>query len=167
MFKNRITVLIASSFMACLLVLSSVAHAKRAMQETTTELTPVGTWQTIDEATQKPKSVIQIWEKDGKLYGKIKRVLFLSEENKNGLCGKCTGAWHNKPIEGMTNIWGLQQDPENPLKWIDGQILDPKNGKTYHCQMTVSEDGKELNVHGYVGVPLFGRTQTWSRITDE
>jgi uncharacterized protein (DUF2147 family) len=73
----------------------------------------------------------------------------------------------NKPIEGLANIWGLQQDSENPLKWIDGQILDPKNGKSYHCQMTLSEDGKELSVHGYVGVPLFGRTQTWSRITDE
>jgi len=144
-----------------LFIFSSLAYA------TDESITPVGQWQTIDDASKKPKSVVEIWEKNGKLYGKIADVLFYSEENKDGLCGKCTGERHNKPIKGMTNIWDLTQDPSDKLKWIDGQILDPKNGKTYNCQITLSEDGKTLSVHGYVGAPLFGRTQTWTRIIED
>ena len=61
----------------------------------------------------------------------------------------------------MTILWGLKDEGE---AWKGGQILDPDNGKTYRCKMTVSDDGRELDVRGYIGISLIGRTQTWLRV---
>ena len=61
----------------------------------------------------------------------------------------------------MTILWGLTAAGS---VWKGGEILDPDNGKTYRCKMTLSDDGKELNVRGYIGISLIGRTQTWHRL---
>jgi uncharacterized protein (DUF2147 family) len=81
------------------------------------------------------------------------------------ICSACNGDLKNKPILGMTVMYGLKQDADDKNKWTDGTIMDPKTGKTYHCTLTVSDDGKKLNVRGYIGISLFGRSQTWVRVS--
>ena len=63
----------------------------------------------------------------------------------------------------MSILYGLKQ--ENNNQWNKGEILDPENGKTYHCLLRLMENGEKLKVRGYVGVPLLGRSQTWIRVT--
>ena len=121
---------------------------------------PVGKWRTIDDKTGKVKSVVEITEAaNGTLQGKVLQVLD-SEKGPNPLCDACKGANHNKPIEGMVIAWGLRHEGD---AWDDGKIMDPKNGKVYSAKMTPVEGGKKLEVRGYLGFSLLGRTQTWVR----
>jgi len=131
------------------LVVTSLAPAPVVAAEGT----PIGTWQTIDDATSKPKSHVEIYERDGKLYGKIVKLL----ENPDAICDKCTGDDHNKPVLGMVILWGMSQDED---AWSGGKVFDPESGKTYRCKIWL--DGSALKVRGYLG-PFF-RTQTWHRL---
>jgi uncharacterized protein (DUF2147 family) len=122
--------------------------------------TPVGKWRTIDDKTGKVKSIVEIYETtNGTLAGKVVQVLD-SEKGPNPLCDACKGENHNKPIEGMVIAWGLQHEGDS---WDDGKIMDPKNGKVYSAKMTPTDDGKKLEVRGYKGFSLLGRSQTWIR----
>ena len=116
-----------------------------------------GKWKTIDDETGKEKGVVEIYEHKGKVYGKIIEIF---EQNKKHLkCEKCDGDDKNKPILGLVIIKGLTK---NEAIYDGGKIVDPKNGKKYHCKITL--DGKDkLIVRGYIGIPLFGRSQTWIR----
>lgn len=125
--------------------------------------TPVGTWTQVDDATGKPKSIIEITEQpDGTLQGVVKQVLF-SDQGTNPVCDKCEGERHNQPVTGMTIMWGVKKDGDN--EWSGGQILDPGKGKTYKVKLSLKDDGQKLDVRGYVGMPMLGRTQTWIRKT--
>ena len=77
------------------------------------------------------------------------------------VCEKCTGDKKNQPIEGMTILWDMEKDDSNT--WEDGVIFDPKKGKEYSCILTL-KDNNTLDVRGYVGFSLIGRTQTWYRV---
>ena len=123
------------------------------------DLTPVGTWTSIDDTTHKPKSIVQITEADGKLTGKVVEVL-QSEDGPHPLCKKCDGDRKDQPIEGMTIIWGVSKDGD---VWDGGKILDPKTGKVYKVKLTVTDNGQKLDVHGYIGFALMGRSQVWER----
>jgi uncharacterized protein (DUF2147 family) len=117
----------------------------------------VGKWKTIDDETGKTKSIIQIYEQNGKYYGKI--VELLLPEDKGKLCDKCSGTNKNKPIEGMVIMEGMNKDGDG---FSGGKIMDPKSGKTYKC--SIEFDGKDaLKVRGFIGISLIGRTQTWKR----
>ncbi|HKJ06719.1 MAG TPA: DUF2147 domain-containing protein [Flavobacteriaceae bacterium] len=117
-----------------------------------------GKWKTIDDETGKEKSIVKIYEKDGKAYAQIQELL---EPGKKGkVCDKCKGAKKNKPIEGMVIIDGLSKDDD---EWNGGTILDPKTGKEYKCYITLVEDDK-LKVRGFIGFSLIGRTQYWHRV---
>lgn len=113
---------------------------------------PVGKWKTIDDETGKPKSVVQIWEENGRLYGRILELI--NPSTPNPICDKCEGKRKDQPIEGMTILWDMHKDGET---WKDGKILDPKKGKIYDCKLWL--EGDKLKVRGYVGI--FFRTQTW------
>lgn len=116
---------------------------------------PVGTWKTIDDETGKAKSHIEIYEKDGKLHGKIVKLLQAPEDTK---CDKCEGSRKGKPLVGMTILWNLKKDDS---EWEDGTILDPAKGKTYDAKIWL--EGKDkLKVRGYIG--FLYRTQTWHRV---
>ncbi len=134
------------------LLLAPIAHAATD--------TPAGTWRTIDDDTGKPKSIVQIDTVDGKLQGKVVKVL-QSDQGSHPICKDCEGERHNKPVEGMTIIWGMQRDGD---EWSGGQILDPGNGKTYKCKMSMLDGGKKLKVRGFIGFSLFGRSQVWERV---
>jgi len=123
------------------------------------DTSPVGTWTTIDDATGKPKSIVQITESGGKLEGKVLEVL-QSEQGPHPLCKECDGDRKDKPIEGMTIIWDVQKDDD---VWDGGRILDPKNGKVYKVKLTLTDNGQKLDVHGYIGFALLGRSQVWER----
>jgi uncharacterized protein (DUF2147 family) len=124
------------------------------------EQSPVGRWTTIDDETKKPKSVIAIYEENGKLFGKIEKLFQEPNEEPNPVCDKCEGALKNQPILGMVILKDLKKDDD---EWTGGTILDPGNGKTYKCKIAVEGGGKKLKVRGYIGLSLIGRTQHWVR----
>jgi uncharacterized protein (DUF2147 family) len=117
----------------------------------------IGKWKTIDDETGKPKSIVEIFIKGGKAYGKIVKLFRESHEEQDPTCDECSDYRKDKKILGMTIITGMEQDDD---EWEDGEILDPKNGKIYDCKLWI-EDGK-LKVRGYIA--FFYRTQTWIKI---
>jgi uncharacterized protein (DUF2147 family) len=121
--------------------------------------TPVGTWKTIDDTTHQPKSIVQIIDNDGELQAKVVKVL-QSDEGPNPVCKACDGERKNKPIEGMTIMWGVTK---NDRIWDGGKILDPKSGKIYKVKLSMQDGGQKLDVHGYIGFALLGRSQIWER----
>ena len=129
-------------------------------QNATTAASPVGHWTTIDDKTDKPKSVVEIYEaKDGSLAGRVTEIL-QSDRGPNPVCDKCSGERKNKPVKGMVILWGIKQKGGT---WEGGQILDPASGKVYSVKVTPVENGRKLEVRGFMGFSLLGRTQTWNR----
>ena len=129
-------------------------------QNASTQSSPVGHWTTIDDKTQKPKSVVEIYEaKDGSLAGRVTEIL-QSDRGPNPVCDKCSGDRKGKPVKGMVILWGIKQKGET---WEGGQILDPASGKVYSVKVTPVENGNKLEVRGFMGFSLLGRTQTWNR----
>lgn len=119
---------------------------------------PIGTWKTIDDETKQAKSYVEIFEKDGKLYGKVTKILTKGKEN--AVCSDCSGALKNKPILGMQILSGLKKDGK---EWNGGKIIDPNSGKEYKAKMSLNGNDK-LDVRGFIGISLVGRTQTWQRV---
>jgi uncharacterized protein (DUF2147 family) len=118
----------------------------------------LGKWKTVDDETGQAKSVVEVYEKSGKVYGKI--VEILNPEKRNAVCSKCTGADKNAPILGLIIIKGLIKDGD---EYNGGKILDPLKGEEYKCLIEL--DGKDkLKVRGFIGVSIFGRTQYWFRV---
>jgi uncharacterized protein (DUF2147 family) len=124
------------------------------------EATPVGRWKTVDDATGKDKSLITIWEEQGKVYGKIEKILDPSSHDPNPRCGHCPGELKNQPLIGLRILWDFKK---NGAEWTGGRVLDPESGKIYRCLISVEDGGKRLKVRGFVGFSLFGRTQYWLR----
>ena len=134
-----------------LMAVSAVAMAQN---------TPVGSWTTIDDETGKPKSVVEIYEaRDGSLAGRVDEIL-QSDRGPDPVCDKCSGANKDKPVKGMVILWGIKQKGNT---WEGGKILDPASGKVYSVKVTPTEGGSKLEVRGFMGFSLLGRTQTWVR----
>ena len=138
-------------FVSALMVVSNLACAAGS---------PVGTWRSIDDKTKLERSIIRITEENGELKGVVEKVFDQPGDDPAHLCKDCKGERKDKPIVGMTILSGMKKEGD---AWAGGEILDPKNGKTYRCKMTLSEDGKSLKVRGFIGISLIGRTQTWHR----
>ena len=118
----------------------------------------IGKWKTIDDETGKKRSIVEIYESEGKIYAKIVKLLVKSEENR--VCENCKGANKNKPLKGLIIINGLTKDGD---EWNGAKILDPKTGGEYKCYITLEEPNK-LKVRGYLGFALLGRTQYWYKV---
>jgi uncharacterized protein (DUF2147 family) len=121
---------------------------------------PVGLWRTIDDKTGKEKSLVRIVEANGELRATIEKLFREPHEEPNPNCDKCPGERKNKPVLGMMIMTGLKKSGS---EYDGGEILDPANGKTYRVKMWTAEGGKKLNVRGFIGVSLLGRTQVWIR----
>ena len=119
---------------------------------------PVGLWRNVDDVSGKPRALIRITESNGTLQGKIEKVFRASNENPR--CEKCEGALRNAPIIGLVILSGLKKDG---AEYVGGQILDPDNGKTYSSRLRLANSGKTLDVRGYIGVSMLGRSQIWER----
>lgn len=113
-----------------------------------------GNWKTIDDKTNKEKSIVKIYKSsNGKYYGKIDKLLIKPNNSK---CVNCKDDRKDKPLVGLDVIRGLQKDGD---EFTGGTILDPSSGKIYKC--AIKREGNELKVRGYIGISLIGRTQTW------
>lgn len=129
---------------------------------------PVGKWKQIDDVSGKQKSVIEITDNGGELQGKVLQVMNLSPEEiaKGGehpKCVLCEGALKNQPVEGMTIMSGVKKDGS---VWDGGKITDPKSGKVYKVKLTMEDGGQKMDVRGYIGFSLLGRSQTWYRLAE-
>lgn len=118
----------------------------------------IGTWKTIDDKTGQAKSLVKIEVVNGELQGTVVQTFPTPNETPITHCTLCSDARKNQPIIGMKIMSGLKQD--KPGHWSGGEILDPKEGKIYKVKVS-TEDGKKLDVRGYIGIALIGRTQSW------
>ena len=143
--------------MKLVLAILMVMLAGGALADTSS---PAGVWKSIDDKTKKERSIIRITEVNGEFKGVVEQIFDRPGDDPAHLCKECKGERKDKPIIGMTILWGLKKDGDI---WAGGEILDPDNGKTYRCKMTLSEDGKSLNVRGFIGISLIGRSQIWWR----
>jgi uncharacterized protein (DUF2147 family) len=116
-----------------------------------------GLWITQDDESGKQKSEVLIYKDNGKLYGKIVRLLLPEDQGK--ICVNCKGKDKGKLIAGLVIVNNLIWDGES---WEDGTILDPKSGKLYDCYITL-EGNNNLKVRGFLGFSILGRTQNWIR----
>ncbi|MFK7832473.1 MAG: DUF2147 domain-containing protein [Winogradskyella sp.] len=116
-----------------------------------------GTWKTIDDETGEEKSIVEIYEVDGKVYGKI--IKLLNPKKKNSKCTECEDENKDQPILGMVIIDGLTKDDD---VYEDGSILNPSNGKEYSCRLKLEDNPDTLEVRGYIA--FFYKTQYWKRV---
>ncbi|MCU0327424.1 MAG: DUF2147 domain-containing protein [Chitinophagales bacterium] len=118
---------------------------------------PVGKWQTVDDESGQVKSIVEIFQSNGKLYGKIDKLLIKPE---SVICTKCSGDMKDKPIEGLQILRNMSA---SGTEWSGGTITDPKSGKTYSCKMSL-DGADKLKVRGFLGLSIIGRTQVWNRV---
>lgn len=121
---------------------------------------PIGTWNQYDDKKGDLRSVIRIEVSGDELVGTIVKAVLRPGEPANPTCDKCPGEFKDKPIEGLRFMWGLKGKGR---QWDGGQVLDPDDGKIYRVKLKLSDDNRTLEVRGYVGISMFGRTQRWTR----
>lgn len=136
------------------LILIGLAFSTFSMAQSAT---PIGQWKTVDDETGKEKSIVEIYEQKGKLYGKVVRLL---PGAASTTCDKCPGDKKGKPIVGLVFLTDLKKDGDS---YTGGTILDPAKGKEYSCKISL-ESPDVLLVRGYMGFSLLGRTQKWYRV---
>lgn len=117
-----------------------------------------GKWKTIDDETGEAKSIVEVYEQNGKVYGKV--IEILNPAKKNSTCEKCEGENKGKPIQGLIILKDLKKDGN---EYSGGTILDPTKGKVYKALIALEEPNK-LKVRGYIGFSLIGRSQYWQRV---
>jgi uncharacterized protein (DUF2147 family) len=143
----------------CLFALIILGSAGFAPRPGYAQATPAGFWNTISDVDGKPEAVVELREIDGEYVGVVRQLL-ASASPEDSVCGKCSGALKGKPIVGMEILHHMRRDGD---EWSGGEILDPETGKTYRAKMKLSDGGAKLVVRGYLGISLFGRSQTWIR----
>ncbi len=116
-----------------------------------------GKWHSTNENTGEVDSVIEVYKKEGKAFAKV--VEITDSSRKDAVCEQCEDENKNKPILGLNILTGLEKDGE---EWSGGNILDPRNGKTYKCYIKLIKPNK-LKIRGYIGLTLFGKTAYWER----
>jgi uncharacterized protein (DUF2147 family) len=142
------------------LMLSVAAGALIISEPAASQPSAAGVWKQVDEHG-KVGALVTISEQSGVYVGRLSKLFLGPKDDPDPICTRCPGDKLNQPILGLTFIEGMKQ---SGLDYEDGTILDPETGDIYHAKMSLSPDGNELNVRGYVGLPVFGRTQTWTRV---
>ncbi len=127
------------------------------------EPTAVGLWEQVDENSGKAESWFKIVERNGVYVGNIVKMFPKPGDDENWVCDRCEGDERGKPVLGLALIKNMQR---NGLSYENGTIMDPRDGKVYRALMRLSPDGQKLEVRGYLGISLFGRSQVWNRLPD-
>ena len=140
------------AFLAWLFLAAASVHAA--------DVSPIGLWKTIDDHSGEAKGLIRIREINGKFEGKIDKIFPKPGDDPAPKCEKCEGSLRNQPVLGLTFLWGFTKQGD---EYQGGEILDPESGKIYQAKMKVIDGGKKLEVRGFIGFSLFGRSQTWIR----
>jgi len=145
--------LFASIFISPIRTIGQASHQN-------SQPSPVGRWKTVDDSTGKVNSVVLIWEANGKLYGKIEKLIDPDPRDPDPRCSRCEGGLKDRPIIGLQILWDLHRDGD---QWSGGKVLDPDNGSKYKCYVEVEDGGQKLKVRGFIGFSVLGRTQYWVR----
>ncbi|MDH4390500.1 MAG: DUF2147 domain-containing protein [Aquabacterium sp.] len=140
-----------------LITLALAAAAGTALAQAT----PVGLWKTIDDETKAEKSLVRISDVGGVLTGKIEKIADPTRQDAN--CVECSDERKGQKVLGMTILRGAKADAGKTV-WEGGDILDPNNGKVYKLLLKPIDGGKRLEVRGFIGMAMLGRTQTWIRV---
>ncbi len=118
-----------------------------------------GVWKQMGD-DGKVGALVTIAEEGGVFVGRLSQLFLDPGDDPNPVCNNCPGDKLNQPLLGLVFIEGMKQDG---LDYEGGTILDPESGKVYHAKMSLSPDGTELTVRGYLGWSIFGKSQTWTR----
>jgi len=146
-----------SRFFLFLILLSVCASRALASPENPS---PVGVWRVIGDKSGEAEALIRISEHDGVYEGRITNIFPRPDVSPDARCERCSGARKDQPVKGMLILSGLKRVGQ---EFRDGEILDPDTGELYRCKLSISNDNRQLFVRGYIGLSLFGRTQTWLR----
>lgn len=123
--------------------------------------TAAGVWEQVNEKTGEAQATITIAKSGPAYVGTITTIYPKPGHPTDPICVNCPGSLKNRPMKGLQIINDMQQ---SGLDYTGGTILDPESGSVYTANMQLSTDGRHLTVRGYVGIPTFGRSQTWNRI---
>ena len=140
----------------------SLAHADPATDGVGT---PDGYFVTVDDKSGQPRGLVEMRRNaDGELEGFL-RGTFVAGEDMSRSCETCRDELLNQPLYGLRIVYGLDED--TPTKFKKGRVVDPESGDTYKAKVRYSDDFGEVELRGYVGTPILGRSQTWRRATSE
>jgi uncharacterized protein (DUF2147 family) len=151
---------IARAFGATTLIIQMTFIASTAIQAAPSAPTAAGVWRQVDESG-KVGALVTITREGDVFVGRLSRLFPDPGDDQNPICENCPGDKHNQPFVGLVFIEGMKQ---SGMDYDGGTVLDPETGKIYSAKMSLSPDGKRLTVRGYVGLSIFGRSQTWTRV---
>lgn len=125
---------------------------------------PAGLWVTFDAQTQKATSHIRVVESGDSLSGTVDQIL--DPAKAQARCEACEGDLKDQPLAGMQLFHDVKAKADEVPTWDGGQILDPKSGHFFKVRIRLLNNGNTLEVRGYRGTPMFGRTQLWQRFDE-